>query len=39
MEQGGDPLLAAGIVLATVVSVLAAGSVMLGNVLGGRPPW
>lgn len=39
MEQGGEPLLAAGIVLAAVVSVVAGGSVMLGNVLSGRPPW
>ncbi len=34
-----DPLLAVAIVAATVFSVLAGGSVMLGNVLAGRPPW
>lgn len=34
-----DPLIAVGIAIATVVSMLAAGSVMVGDALSGSLPW
>lgn len=39
MGDDSSPLIAAAIAIATVVSVLAGGSVMAGDALAGMIPW
>lgn len=39
MGDDSNPMIAVGIVIATVVSMFAGGSVMVGDALSGIVPW